>query len=877
MKRTGFLAAFLCVLSLFSVATAGELFPFVVSYDAPENATNISSWLEAPAGKHGFVRVQDGRFVTDAGRIKFWGTNTCFAANFLTHEQADAMAARMARFGINCVRLHHMDSRDIWGGNKAKTQMTLDESQMDKLDYFIAALKKRGIYVNLNLHVSRTLDQRDGFPKVTKERSKYDKGNDNFYRPLIEANKKFAADMLNRVNKYTNIAYKDEPAIAMIEINNENSIVVCWSSRGGFDQMPDPFLADFRRQWNDWLRTKYKTDAALRKAWNNVNEPLGKEILKPLKVDGGRLAAGWSWQMDADADAPIASQNGILRLDVRKKGKSDWVPQLFAVNVAVRKEKPYTLTLEMKASRKETVRTGLRMNHEPWQGLGFDAALELDTDWKTFTFALMPSADDTNARVTLGGLTAGTVYEIRKISLRPGGKFGLDDSETLQAGTVPVVWKSNGSGFSQAALDDMSDFVIDVETKYWLEMYRYIKDDLKARQPISGTQLEYGSTRAQAALDYCDIHSYWNHPTFPRVAWDRNDWFLRNRALVNYMVPGGTLQRLATKRVADKPYTVSEYNHPAPNQYQAEGLPMIAAFGAFQDWDGIFPFAYAHSDTQAPQYVSSFFDTYNNPVQMAHMIACYALFCRETIPAAKQTVTVPLSDETEREIFKRLRSPVHFDLKAVGVDNKYSLTHRVAIDVTGKVAKVPALPPIPENQQVFTADNEKSPEKAALYVNQEKPDRGYFIAQSADAKLFTGFVDEGKAYPFGGGTLTFGKTNLGWGTVTATRLPGRPGGGQRFLVVATGEMRNTDMKLESLGEDKVTLGTRWGKAPVLCEGLEATVTIPEKALALKAWALDASGNRMREVPVKNDAKGIAFEMKPEYRTIWYEIEWNASR
>jgi glycosidase len=66
------------------------------------------------------------------------------------------------------------------------------------------------------------------------------------------------------------------------------------------------------------------------------------------------------------------------------------------------------------------------------------------------------------------------------------------------------------------------------------------------------------------------------------------DW--ANIALVN--TPGGTLTGLAARRVAGKPYTVSEYNHPAPNQYVAEGFPMIAAFGAFQGWDGVFSFDY---------------------------------------------------------------------------------------------------------------------------------------------------------------------------------------------------------------------------------------------------------------------------------------------
>ena len=100
--------------------TPGE-FPFVISYDAPDNVTNASSWLPKPAGGSGFVRVKEGRLTTDAGPIRFWATNLCFDACFPSHEEAQRVAARLARLGINCVRMHHMDSRSIWGKSPNKT------------------------------------------------------------------------------------------------------------------------------------------------------------------------------------------------------------------------------------------------------------------------------------------------------------------------------------------------------------------------------------------------------------------------------------------------------------------------------------------------------------------------------------------------------------------------------------------------------------------------------------------------------------------------------------------------------------------------------------------------------------------------------------
>ena len=88
------------------------LFPFVISYDMARGATDLSQLLDAPAGKHGFTRIEDGHFVNDAGRIRFNGVNIVGWANFPSHEGAERMARRLAHFGFNCVRLHYFDLVD---------------------------------------------------------------------------------------------------------------------------------------------------------------------------------------------------------------------------------------------------------------------------------------------------------------------------------------------------------------------------------------------------------------------------------------------------------------------------------------------------------------------------------------------------------------------------------------------------------------------------------------------------------------------------------------------------------------------------------------------------------------------------------------------
>ena len=186
------------------------------------------------------------------------------------------MARRLASLGINCVRFHHMDSagypNGIWdahGGYGDFKHGALSAEALDRLDYLIAQLKKNGVYADLNLHVSRSFSPQDGFPAVGEGESVpgYGKGMDNFYPLAISEQKRYAQMLLRHVNAYTGKPYAEEPAVAIVEISNEDGLIREWHS-GGLDHLPKPYLDELGRQWNAWLRAQYADTAALRKAWS---------------------------------------------------------------------------------------------------------------------------------------------------------------------------------------------------------------------------------------------------------------------------------------------------------------------------------------------------------------------------------------------------------------------------------------------------------------------------------------------------------------------------------------------------------------------------------------------------------------------------------
>ncbi len=868
-----FLALTLLAGTLFAEEFA-PLFPFVITGDVGGNITDVSAWNDAPAGKHGFIRVEGDKFVNDKGRFLIWGTNTCFSMNFPEHAEAEKVAVRLARLGFNCVRLHHMDSRDIWGGSNAKSLTTIDPAQLEKLDYYIYQLKKHGVYVNLNLHVSRKLDERDGFTGKD-ERPGHDKGVDNFYPPMIELQKKYARDLLEHVNPYTKTAYRDEPAIAMIEINNENSVVSQWAWNR-LPALPDPYGAEFRKQWNEFLKKKYKTTAALGKAWGFFDVPLGDEMFSQGNGSVPHREESKKWSVETDKETKckkIAADDGSMRLEVEKLGTVSWHPQLIAHGLKVEKEKPYTFSFRAKADQPKKVSLQLRMNHDPWSSLGFQKSVDLTTEWKTFSFTFHAAETDEKARFDIAGFTPG-VFEFADSSLKPGGSMSLKPDQSLEAGTVPLVDKS-GSGLSPIAANDFCEFLFDIENTYWLGMYRFIKDELKAKQPISGTQLHYGSTTIQAKLDYIDNHSYWNHPNFPGKPWDGNNWTIRNRALVNFL-DKEILPPLATARPAGKPYTISEFDSPYPNQYCAEALPILAAFGRFQGWDGIFHFAYSHSRTNVDtKRAASFFDMVGNTVKLAHQPACAAMFRRGgtgDVAEGKTLILGGMDPAKELEIFQREKGTWSFSFKGIGLDPRLALLCRTALDLSGKQTDNISIPSLSNDVGLESETHEL----AAFMPSDDRG--GFYMVDSPNSKLLTGFYNtlprSAKATQDNNVQLEVGKTRLGWATISMVSMNGNgfdpakaDGKPIRVLVTATGLMQNTDMNIEKLDGDKITVGNRWGKEPVLCEGIPLTVGF-EKAKSLKCFPLDENGNRREEL--KTD--GNTAKLGPEYKTIWYEIE-----
>jgi hypothetical protein len=253
--------------------------PFGVEWPADArsvSAADVSFLLRAPAGKDGFIRVKDGHFVQPNGeRFRIWGINATMQAGLPAKETAPVLASQLARRGLNCVRFHFLDRLAPAGLIDANREDTraLDAGQLDRLDFFIGELKKCGIYADLNLNVGRTYKAGDGvrdyqllgFPKALTY----------FDERLIELQREYARQLLTHVNPYTGKAYHDEPAVAIVEFVNENSLVEAWFSNrllgqqtnkpsGTWNDIPPGYAEALTAKYNAWLQRTLSPEALVR-------------------------------------------------------------------------------------------------------------------------------------------------------------------------------------------------------------------------------------------------------------------------------------------------------------------------------------------------------------------------------------------------------------------------------------------------------------------------------------------------------------------------------------------------------------------------------------------------------------------------------------
>ncbi len=193
---------------------------------------DFSGMLDAPAGKYGWITTdKDGHFTAEKApgkRFKFYGPNLCFSAQYLDRENAEKLADELARLGYTSVRFHHYDNS--LSDPKGNDSTVFLPEKIDQLDYLFACLKKRGIYITLDLYCSRRF--RNGeLPDAPFREGYAMKQLLSVYPPARENWKKFVRNLLTHRNPYTGLTWGEDPTLFAVSLSNENVTTNNWNGR----------------------------------------------------------------------------------------------------------------------------------------------------------------------------------------------------------------------------------------------------------------------------------------------------------------------------------------------------------------------------------------------------------------------------------------------------------------------------------------------------------------------------------------------------------------------------------------------------------------------------------------------------------------------
>lgn len=245
----------------------------------PGSALDLSGIIPAPAGKSGRVDISaDGRLACGGEKSGFrlYGYSSSIPAFYWGRSVSDdhfaQYAAELARAtraqGYNCFRLHGFDEWIM-----TETENPLKPGRFrDRWDRLVAEMKKEGIYVQLVIFSFGLYEPQTSYQDVYKRRNMHKA---RMFLGCEWERERFKAAvkmLMEHVNPYTGLAWKDDPAVASVEFYNEQTMAI-----RTFTSQRHNYPEDYKlivETWSRFLKERYK------------NVP---EQKRPVQIRGGKI------------------------------------------------------------------------------------------------------------------------------------------------------------------------------------------------------------------------------------------------------------------------------------------------------------------------------------------------------------------------------------------------------------------------------------------------------------------------------------------------------------------------------------------------------------------------------------------------------------
>lgn len=295
----------------------GETWAFQPAPDPFSSAAllDLRSLNESQAGEAGFIRLSpDGMYFLrgDGQAIRFWSV---VSDGWRMEPEAMRRHLRwLAKLGVNMVRVHAQLCVEKEGARLAD----VDEKVVDGILRFVAEAKKQGIYVTISPYWSHTQKipaswGLDGYTGQSGPEGLI------FFEPLLQAAyKAWVKELYTRPNPYAEngTPLRDEPAVAVIQVQNEDSLLF-WTSQ----RILEPFAGKLRRRFAEFLVKKYGSLDAAQKAWGAARHKdddfaageVGLEIIWRFTSQAPKPDRAWAIRLADQLEFTARLQYGFYR------------------------------------------------------------------------------------------------------------------------------------------------------------------------------------------------------------------------------------------------------------------------------------------------------------------------------------------------------------------------------------------------------------------------------------------------------------------------------------------------------------------------------------------------------------------------------------
>ena len=588
-----------CSISMVHAQPLSNPYPFWFSDTTNVDASLADNASAEKAGSKGRVLLKDGHLAfADGTRFRIVGTTLQWLAAFPDSASSVQLARRLRSMGINCVRFNTIDisawpSLGIFDANETKTLGAgLSASQMMKFDWLTYQLRENGIYYVFSFQSTWTPKRDDGV--IQPDSASFGARVPAIFNPVVQQiQRNIIRALLEHVNTFTGLAYKDDAALAFIVVAEDASLTAHWlytqdvvrPNTYGQANTGSKHVKLIDSLWQNWLQKRYGNDQTLSQAWStkaanpnnvlingNFEDPFNTTWQFFVNTNAGAQAL----MQYSDAEKHEGTSCARIRINTLDKSRSVYGLNLNQKIPIMRRLQTYQFSFWAKTTPQRAKRSMVLYIYNgtsPYNSYGLQTEVQLTSAWQKYDFTFMSTATDTTTAYVgfLMGADSGDIY-LDDVQFREAAVAGLKSGESISKRNVPLSPMLDATITSERARTNAA-FMQESLSSMFANARKLVRDTIKS-QVLMCPSYRF--------ISYYDMAAARDYEVFANAEWRTAAGSMLDE------VYGGTLTSHAQVRPEGKAFVISHLSYQFPRAFQSEMMSVLPAYSGLQDWDGIF-------------------------------------------------------------------------------------------------------------------------------------------------------------------------------------------------------------------------------------------------------------------------------------------------